>query len=106
MTELGNRIYSVHFEKDRGTVEGVGVSTLQNDCTQNTAAALWVSADDHFIWVSNRGEGTIAGYSLPNLKRCAAYTMLGKEPRDFCLLENNLIVTACQDAGLTILRNG
>lgn len=106
VTELGNKIYPVHFLEDRGILEGPGVSTLQDVVVTNTAAALWVSPDDKSLWVSNRGEGTLTGFDLPGLQKRAVWTMFGMKPRDFCLVDNDLIVTACQDAGLTVIRNG
>ena len=106
VTELGNRVYPVHFGEKEGFVEGNGVSTLEDPSLPNTAAALWISRDDQTLWASNRGEGTLVGFSLPELKKQAVCTLYGKEPRDFCLLEDGLMVAACQDAGLTLLQDG
>lgn len=106
ITELGNRIYPVCFGRNGGSVVGDGVSTLRNPSVQNTAAALWVSPDDGRIWASNRGEGTLVEYALPGLEKRADYSLFGMQPRDFCLLEDGLTVAACQDAGLTVLRDG
>lgn len=106
ITELGNRIYAVTFGEEAGAIHGEGVSTLENSQTPNTAAALWASADGQCLYASNRGEGTIVRYELPTLHKTAVYRPRGNEPRDFCLVDDHLIIAACQDYGLTLLEDG
>lgn len=106
ITELGNRVYPVRFGPDGGSVQAPGVSTLLDEATPNTAAALWVAPDQRSLYASNRGEGTIVRLSLPDLRREAAYTLMGTAPRDFCAADDHLLLAACQDAGLTLLRDG
>lgn len=106
ITELGNRVYPVLFEEMEGYVQEPGVSTLMDDQTPSAAAALWASADGKWLYASNRGEGTITRFALPGLQRDASYRLVGREPRDFCLVDEHLILAACQDAGLTLLRDG
>ena len=106
ITELGSRIYPVTFGEKEGTIHGTGVSTLENSQTPNTAAALWASADGQYLYVSNRGEGTIVQYELPSLRKMTAFHPMGNEPRDFCLIDAHHILTACQDYGLTLLEDG
>lgn len=106
ITELGNRVYPVTFGENEGHVQEPGVSTLMDDQTPSAAAALWASPDGKWLYASNRGEGTIARFALPSLQREASYRLMGMEPRDFCLLDEHLILAACQDAGLTLLRDG
>ena len=106
VTELGNQVYPVHFGASEGRVLTPGVSILENDATPNTAAALWVSPDQRSLCASNRGEGTIVRLALPSLRREAASRLMGTAPRDFCLIDEHLTLAACQDAGLTLLRDG
>lgn len=106
ITELGNRIYPVVFGEMGGYVQEPGVSTLQDEQTPNTAAALWASDDGKWLYASNRGEGTIVRFALPGLQRDAFYRLAGLLPRDFCLVDEHRILAVCQDEGLTLLKDG
>ena len=106
VTELGNRVYPVVLEKDGGHVVGDGVSTLENPDTPSTAAALWLAADGTALYASNRGEGSIVRFSPSPLKKEQVILLPGKEPRDFCLLEQETLIAACQDQGLYLVCGG
>lgn len=49
-------MYPVMFGENAGKVVGEGVSTLEDWTSVNLAAALWPTADDQGLLVSNRGE--------------------------------------------------
>lgn len=106
VTELGNRIYPVIIGENEGKVIGDGVSTLKDTKLPNTASALWISNDENTVYASNRGEGTVVSFRLPKLELAGRYPTAGKAPRDFCLLGNGSILAACQDQGLSLLKNG
>lgn len=106
VTEIGNCVYPVMFGENAGKVVGEGVSTLEDWTSVNFAAALWPTADDQGLLVSNRGEGTIVHYAIPSLEKKAVYRLPAKQPRDFCVLDNQRIVAACQDFGLVLLKDG
>ena len=106
VTELGNRIYAVVFGEKEGRICEPGVSTLEEEQTPNTAAALWPSADGKWLYASNRGDGTLVRCALPSLRRDAFYRLAGREPRDFCMADEHTILAACQDSGLTLLKDG
>lgn len=106
VTEIGNCVYPVIFEENAGEVVGKGVSTLEDLSSVNLAAALWTTPDDEGLLVSNRGEGTIVRYAIPSLEKTAVYRLPAKQPRDFCILDDQRIVAACQDFGLVLLKDG
>ena len=106
VTELGNRVYPVLLGNNGGHVIGEGVSTLERTDTPNTAAALWLSSDGTSLYASNRGEGSIVRFTPSPLKKEQAIVLPGREPRDFCLLEKETLVAACQDQGLYLVCNG
>lgn len=106
ITELGNRIFPVVFGEKDGCVQEPGVSTLQDEQTSNTAAALWAFDDGKWLYASNRGEGTVVRFALPDLRMDEFYRLSGLLPRDFCLVDDHRILAACQDTGLTLLKDG
>ncbi len=101
VTELGNKVFPVHFLETEGFVD-TGVSTLLNPDVENTAAAITVR--DGSIYVSNRGEDTIAVFNPKPLEKNRSIRTVGRGPRDFCLLpEKDRILAACQGDGLYLL---
>ena len=104
-TELGNKIYRVSFYADHGSLSG-GISTLESAQSENTAAAIRISDDTRYAYVSNRGEDSIAVFSLHPLQKTTVWRHVGKTPRDFILLDHNRALVACQGEGLNLLENG
>ncbi len=104
-TELGNKLYRVDFRTDTGSLYG-GVSTLEDGERPSTAAAIKLSADAKYAYVSNRGEDSIAVFSLFPLRRETVWRNVGKTPRDFAPLPENGALVACQGEGLNLLRDG
>ena len=103
LTELGNRVYSVTFGEAGGAL-GESASTLRDPPVQNTAAAIRTAAGK--VYVSNRGEGTVACLDAITLSTLGRFPTGGMEPRDFILLPDGGILAACQDQGLSLLRGG
>ncbi len=104
-TELGNNIYHVCFASDHGSLSG-GISTLEDANTPSLAAAIRLSANGHHAYVSNRGEDSIAEFSLFPLQKTGVWKSVGNTPRDFVLLDEGRALAACQGEGLTLLQNG
>lgn len=104
-TELGNKIYRVFLRPDGGSLSE-GVSTLENQQCGSTAAAIKLSADFKHVYVSNRGEDSIAEFSPYPLQKTAVWQSVGKTPRDFVLLPDSRALAACQGEGLNLLENG
>ncbi len=101
VTELGNKVFPVRFSQTGGSL-GTGVSTLREPCPENTAAAI--ALRDGRLYVSNRGEDTIAVFDPDPLKRIRSIPTVGRGPRDFCVLEGeDRFLAACQQDGLYLL---
>ncbi len=100
VSELGNKVFPVHFLETEGFVDD-GVSTLIKPDTENTAAAIMVRNGK--IYVSNRGEDTVAVFDTEPLKKIRSINTKGRGPRDFSLLPDGKILAACQGDGLYLL---
>lgn len=105
VTELGNKVYRVEFGADGGSLTG-GVSTLEDEACASTAAAIMLDSKERYAYISNRGEDSIAVFSLRSLRRETVWRNVGKTPRDFALLPGNRALVACQGEGLKLLVNG
>ena len=106
ITELGNRVYPVKFGRDSGQVLGDGLPIPKNADDVNYAAALWFTSNGNSLYASNRGEGSIVCLEVSPLRKAQTFFLPGKLPRDFCLLGDEMLVAACQDQGLYLLREG
>lgn len=86
--ELASEINVVKFNEDTWTFEDLGYySTIPATWTEhNGAAALYLSADGKFIYVSNRGHNSIAVFSVLDdhaLRLSQRISVEGDFPRDF-----------------------
>ncbi len=106
ITELGNRVYPVKFGRDSGQVLGDGLPIPKNADDVNYAAALWFTSNGNSLYASNRGEGSIVRLAVSPLRKTQTLFLPGKLPRDFCPLGDEMLVAACQDQGLYLLREG
>ena len=106
ITELGNRVYPVKFGRDSGQVLSDGLLTPEKADGVNYAAALWFPSNGDSLYASNRGEGSIVCLEVSPLRKAQTFFLPGKLPRDFCLLGDEMLVAACQDQGLYLLREG
>lgn len=109
LTEMGSKVFTVRFNQNGGTVEG-GVSALPDGFTaHNDAAAIRLSPDGRTLYTSNRGHDSIAVFDVHDdgtLRRRALIPTMASLPRDFLVLEDGGLLTACQEGGLTLLREG
>ncbi len=104
VTELGNKLYPIEFRPTEAVL-GCGVATTETDC-ENAAAAIRLSVDERRAFVSNRGEDSIAVFSLSPFKKTEVWRNVGKTPRDFVLLAQDRILAACQGEGVVLLEKG
>ena len=103
-TELGNRLFRIRFDTDHGTVTG-GLSTVETK-ESGYAAAVRLSPDGRSVYVSNRGEDSIAVFSLSPFQKTSIWHQVGQLPRDFALLSDTRAVVVCQNEGLVLLNHG
>lgn len=85
---------------------GEGLPIPKNADDVNYAAALWFPSNGDSLYASNRGEGSIVRLAVSPLRKAQTFFLPGKLPRDFCPLGDEMLVAACQDQGLYLLREG
>lgn len=98
VTEMGNRLRVMKRDAESdGYVELQSLSTLPETAQKdNTAADIHFSADLRYLYVSNRGEDCITGYSLDQktgVASCIGYfSVFGNGPRNFCVTPDDRYV--------------
>jgi 6-phosphogluconolactonase len=84
--ESGSSITSYWFEAGSGLRVGQTLSTLPQDFKgANTTAEVKVHPSGKFVWVSNRGHDSLAGFAIDNSGKLTALgqTPTEKTPRSF-----------------------
>ncbi|MDF7638556.1 lactonase family protein [Lactobacillus sp. ESL0791] len=86
--ELSSKINVVKFDEESWQFENIATySTIPEDFTaHNGAAAIKISGDDKFIYVSNRGHDSITVFGINDdntLKLVQRVSVFGEFPRDF-----------------------
>lgn len=100
VTEMGNRLHVMRRNAGSGGyMELQSLPTIPENAKEgNTAADIHISADLRYLYVSNRGEDCITGYSLDEKTGCAAcigyFPVFGKWPRNFCITPDDRYVLA------------
>ena len=100
VTEMGNRLYVMKRDGETGGYTEIqSLPTIpENAGEDNAAADIHLSADLRYLYVSNRGEDCIAGYSLDEKTgraSCIGYfPFFGKWPRNFCITPDDRYVLA------------
>ncbi|MCL2878607.1 MAG: lactonase family protein [Treponema sp.] len=83
------------------------VSTLPEGCVQvNTTAAIKLSADARFLYVSNRGHDSIAVFAVDKaglLQLEAVIPTGGKNPRDFAIDSSGQFLLVCNQDSDTLV---
>ncbi|GAB6092337.1 lactonase family protein [Furfurilactobacillus curtus] len=97
--ELSSEISVLHYDAANGTFTHLQtLSTIPNDWTaHNGAAAIRISADGQFVYVSNRGFNTIAGFAVGEdglLSLRQQISTEGDFPRDFDLDPSQRFIVA------------
>jgi 6-phosphogluconolactonase len=84
--EQGSSITAYRFDADRGLTPEQTLSTLPADFTgANTTAEVKVHPSGKFVWVSNRGDDSLAGFAIDGKGRLSAIGQAPTEktPRSF-----------------------
>ena len=103
--ELSNEISILERKKDSFQILQT-LSTLPSPYAQsNLAAAIRISSDRKYIFVSNRGMGSIAVFRLQSngLLSPEGHIPAGSYPRDFLLLSEERYLVADQSFGLRLI---
>jgi len=91
VNELASTVTAFAYEPGRGTLHGIQtISTLPKDFAgENTTAEIVVDTKGRFLYVSNRGNDSIAVFSIDpdngNLKALEWVPNGGKTPRNFVI---------------------
>lgn len=100
VNEIANSIM-VFDSGDDGIVLSQKISTLPHGYTkQSSTAAIRLSEDERYLFISNRGHDSIVMYKISQETGKAGligFYQVGKNPRDFNVLGDYLIV-ACQNS--------
>lgn len=97
--ELSSNVAVLDYDADKGVLSLRDIhSTIPDDWTEhNGAAAIRVSKDGRFVYVSNRGNNTIAVFSSDekgNLSLIQRISTEGDFPRDFNMSDDESFVIA------------
>lgn len=93
--ELTSEVIVVSCEKEGGLILQ-RISTLPPEAPPSTCAAIRLSADSRFLYVSNRGHDSIAVFKLHVINRklelVEIVKTVGKNPRDFTFWKTSLFI--------------
>jgi 6-phosphogluconolactonase len=105
VTEIGNHIYTYSFnEKTAVLTEKNKISTLPDNYSGTShSAEITISKDGKYIYTSNRGHDSIAGFSVNQntgeLTSIGFFECGGKGPRHICFgPSENFLVVANKDS--------
>lgn len=101
--ELANTVSVYDYHAAMGALHEIqSLDTLAPDAPENTVADIHLSANADRLYVSNRGDDSIAVYQVEpdgELARLAIAACGGKTPRNFALAPNgNFLLAANQDS--------
>ncbi len=108
--EMGSRIYAFNWDAGKGTLtQFQSISTLPDGFSgENNAAELEVLSNGKFLYVSNRGEDTIAIFSIDQssgvLTPIGRVPTRGKTPRNFAIdPSGNWMICTNQDGNNAVI---
>ncbi|MCR5656550.1 MAG: lactonase family protein [Butyrivibrio sp.] len=107
VTEMGSRVHVLEKNPDYSWSDIQSISSLSEGFIgENTAAEIKISPDRRFLYVSNRGENTIAVFSVDQtsgkLETAGRFSSGGDFPRNFCITsDGGYIITSNQHDGMT-----
>jgi 6-phosphogluconolactonase len=79
--EVENSITAYRFDADKGLTPAETMTTLPKDWQgKNTTAEVKVHPSGKFVWVSNRGHNSLAGFGID--AKAGALTSLGQTPTE------------------------
>ena len=110
--ELSSEVLVLSYDHDTGFTLVDKVSTLSPEygIDRNFPAAIRITKDGRFLYVSNRGEDTIACFTIDQgdgkIVRSSTISTLGWYPRDFILSDDEKLLIAANQLSddLTIYR--
>ena len=104
MTEYSNEV--IVLKDDQGLIELQSISTLPED-TESDGAAIRISSDGKYVYVSNRGHDSISvfkvndDYTLSMIQNISTH---GEHPRDFNLSKDeDYLIVANRDTNNLVL---
>jgi 6-phosphogluconolactonase len=111
VNELDSTVDVLSYDETHGSFQKMqSLSTLPLNAgppslarsRHNTAAAIKISADGHFLYCSNRGHDSIACFKVGEsgggfgaLEEAGHFPALGKSPRDFAIDPSGSFLVAC-----------
>ena len=108
--EKGDSVTAYHFNRDTGQLKAFhSESTLPSDfdSSQNTCADIEITSDGRFVYASNRGHNSIAGFSVDVMTgklTSIGHFVTGAIPRSFNLAPNNQwMIVAGQRSHLSLI---
>lgn len=104
--ELTGNVFVYHLENGKYILKQEIHSLPENALKDNRSAAIKLSDDGGFLFVSNRGSDTITAYSVTEegtLNILDICKTGGKAPRDFTLFGDNIIIANQDSKTLTAL---
>jgi 6-phosphogluconolactonase len=111
VNEIDSTVTALHYNSVEGSFKNIQtLSCLPANCkTQSTCAAIKISPDGNFVYISNRGHDSISIFRVKGdatLDFSAAVPSGGRTPRDFSITpEGKYLLAANQDSdNLTVFR--
>lgn len=104
--ELSSEVYVVDCGKEKPQIIQ-GISTLDGCRTESTCAAIHLSEDVHYLYASNRGDDSIAVFSVEGdhqLKRVEVIKTGGRNPRDFWIGDGMLLAANQDSDSITVFQ--
>ncbi|MCM3784719.1 lactonase family protein [Neobacillus mesonae] len=104
VNELNNTVTALTFNKNRGEFQITHHISTRDDSeqTENTGADIRISSCGRFLYVSNRGDDSIALFHIHEetgeLSAVEYVSTEGNTPRNFNLLDGGLLIAANQDS--------
>lgn len=101
--ELSSQLVACGWDPDTGTLTpGTSVDTTDHTASRNYPGAVLVSPDGERVYVTNRGEDTIAVFDTGTLTRLATVPTGGAWPRDACLSPDGRRLFVANERGGTV----
>jgi 6-phosphogluconolactonase len=95
LSELSSQVFTASYHPDHGFKVLQILNTLLNPNMPSDAAAIRISTDNRFLYASNRGEDSLALFSIDEktglLRHLSNTEAGGKHPRDFIVTDNHLL---------------
>lgn len=107
INELDSTVTGYRFDQHTGKLEPFQIlSSLPDSFTANSRASeIRISDDGRFVYASNRGSDTIAGFAIGDggrLDHIGHWSTVGKTPRFFTILPGNGMLVANEDSDTVV----